>query len=103
MNHHFSARGLLAATCMISLASQAARADITIEQRMSVEGAGVMAMANMTGTSVTSISGDKAHMQHDVQMQSRMMRMFARGIGPTGEIVRLDQDKVFELDLKKKE
>ena len=71
---------------------------------MSVEGAGVMSMANMNGTTTTVISGKKGRIETDVQMQSRMVRMLARGAsGPKADVVRLDEDKVYALDLKKKE
>lgn len=63
----------------------------------------MMRMANMNGTSVTTISGDRARIESDMQMQSRMVRVFARGMGPTADIVRLDEDKVYQLDLKKKQ
>ncbi len=84
-------------------AASLAQADITLQEKTSVEGAGMMRMANMSGTSTTTISGRKARIESDVQMESRMVRMFARGLGPTAEVVRLDEDKVYELRLKKKE
>ncbi len=87
----------------VLLTGVAAQADITIEQRMAVEGAGAMAMANMTGTTVMAISGDKSHTESDMQMQSKLVRMFAHGIGQSSEIVRLDQDKIYDLNVKKKQ
>src|SRR5688572_19928859 len=87
----------------LALAMPLAQADITIEERMSVEGAGALAMANMTGTTVTSIADDKSRTESDMKMQSRLVRMFARGIGQSTEIVRLDQDKVYQLNAKKKQ
>jgi len=60
-----------------------------------------MAMGNMTIHTTTRIAGDRARSDSDMQMQSGMMRMFARG-GPTADIVRLDQDLVYSLDMKKK-
>ena len=83
-------------------ASNLAMADVTLSERVNIEGTGVLSMANMSGTTTTTISGDKARMESDLQMQSRMVRMFAR-MGPTADIVRLDQDKVLQLDLKKKQ
>jgi len=77
--------------------------DVTIEERTSVEGAGMMRMANMNGASVTTISGDRARIETNLQMQSRMVRMLARGLGPSADIIRLDQDKSYRLDLKKKQ
>lgn len=90
---------------LASLAAFAAPAycDVTMEERLSVEGAGLMSFANMNGHSVNTIANDRARMETDVQMQSKLIRAFARGMGPTAEIVRLDQDKIYRLDLKKKE
>ena len=80
-----------------------AYADIRVEERIVMEGFGVMAMANMNGRSVTTIAGDRARMESDMQMQSKLVRMFAKDVGPTATIIRLDEDKVYELDLKKKQ
>jgi hypothetical protein len=88
------------AACMMTMSI--AHADITYEERIAVEGAGLMAMANMSGTTTTSISGDRARIENDLQMQSRLVRMFARDAGQTTEIVRLDQDKVYDVNPKKK-
>lgn len=77
-----------------------AQADVTVRESIAVNGGGLMSFANLQGTSTTQISGSKARMESDVQMQSRLARLFAGG--PTAEITRLDDDQVFELDLKKK-
>ncbi len=78
------------------------RADVTIEERMSVSGAGMMKMANMSGTTSTRISGQRARTDSNLQFESAMMRTFARGMGQATEIVQLDQDKLFSVDSKKK-
>jgi len=80
----------------------AALADVTLEHKMSIESTGLMSVANMTGTTVTRIAGDRARTQSDLQMQSRMLRMLARNGSSTAEIVRLDQDRIYYLDLGKK-
>ena len=79
-----------------------AHADITMEEHVTVSGAGLMTMANMSGRTVTSISGSKARTQSDLQFESGMMRALARGAGQTTEIVRLDQDKMVSIDNRKK-
>lgn len=79
-----------------------AHADITTREHMSVSGAGLMQMANMSGTTTTIISGNRARTDSDLQFESGMMRTFARDMGQTAEIVRLDTDKIFELNTKKK-
>ena len=85
------------------LVSAAAQADVTMQEQMSLTGAGMMTMANMNGTTTTVISGDRARSESNMQFESGLMRTFARGAGgPHVEIVRLDQDKIYSLDIKKK-
>jgi hypothetical protein len=92
-------------TCsMLSLASGLALADVVTESTMSVDGVGAMAFGNMTGTTRTTVSGDKARTDSDVQMKSRLVRMLAHSsLGPTAQIVRLDQDKIYQVNINKKE
>jgi hypothetical protein len=85
----------------LSIASTLAHADIAIEERISLQGTGFMSLANMNGRSITTISGKNARMESDMQMQSRLARVFARDAA-TADIVRLEDDKVYQLDLKKK-
>jgi hypothetical protein len=80
----------------------AANADVTIEERMSISGAGLMKMANMSGTTTTKISGQRARTDSNLEFESGLMRTFARGAGQGTEIVRLDQDKMYSLDNRKK-
>jgi hypothetical protein len=98
-------RPALAALCSIlTLTSGLARADITLERSMSVEGVGVMAFGNLSGTTRTTISGDKSRTDSDLKMQSKLIRLVAHNaLRPTAEIVRLDQDKLYHLDINKKE
>jgi len=93
---------LSAAALAAAMSFSVAQADVTVKESLSVQGQGIMAMANMSGTSTTAISGKKARTESDMQMESRLARMFARGIGQSTEIVRLDDDKIFELNPKKK-
>jgi hypothetical protein len=93
---------LLAGT--LGLAAGIAQADIAIERSTSVEGVGAMAFANMSGTSKTSISGDKSRTDSDMKMQSKIIGFLARSaLGPSAEIVLLDQDKLYHLNMNKKE
>ncbi|MDB6090826.1 MAG: hypothetical protein JWN85_3610 [Gammaproteobacteria bacterium] len=79
-------------------------ADITLEHKISVEGVGIMSVGNMSGTTKMIISGQRSRNESDLQLQSRFIRMLARSaVGPTAEIVRLDQDRIDRLNLKKKE
>ncbi|HEY6456671.1 MAG TPA: hypothetical protein VIY90_15465 [Steroidobacteraceae bacterium] len=80
------------------------RADVTITRSMSVEGVGAMALGNMAGTSRTTISGNRSRTDSDMKMQSRLVGFLARNaVGPSAEIVLLDEDKVDHLNLNKKE
>ena len=94
-------RVFLASAIALALAS-AAQADVTLEERMSVSGAGMMKMANMSGTTTTTIASDRARTESNLQFESGLMRTLARGAGQSTEIVRLDQDKVYSLDPRKK-
>lgn len=88
--------------CAVAAALPVAHADITIEENMSVSGTGLMKMANMSGRTTTTISADRARTDSDLQFESGMMRALARGAGQSTEIVRLDQDKIYEVNNKKK-
>jgi hypothetical protein len=93
---------VLLSCAVATVLGTAARADVTIEERLSVSGAGMMKMANMSGTTTTSISGQRARTESNLQFESGMMRTFARGMGQSTEIVQLDQDKLYAVDQKKK-
>jgi hypothetical protein len=80
----------------------AAHADVTVQEKISLNGLGMMKMANMSGTTTTAIAGDRARTDSNLQFESGMLRAFARGAGQSSEIVRLDQDKILSLDTKKK-
>jgi hypothetical protein len=93
----------LAFGAVLMAPSAPTRADVMLRQQVSVEGTGLMSFANMNGTSTTAISGMRARMDSDMQMQSRLVRAFARGMGPTSTIVLLNADKLYEIDVKKRE
>lgn len=89
---------------ILGLIAGAAQADITVVRSTSVEGVGAMSFANMSGTSSTSISGDKSRTDSDMKMQSKLVGFLARNaVGPSAEIVLLDQDKLYHLNVKKQE
>jgi hypothetical protein len=95
---------LILAGSIFGFAAGTAQADITIERTTSVEGVGGMAFANMTGTSKTSISGNSSRTDSDMKMQSKIVGFLARNaVGPSAEIVLLDQDKLYHLNMNKKE
>jgi hypothetical protein len=93
----------LALGCAVTaVLATAAQADVTMQERLSVNGLGMMKLANMSGTTTTTISGDRARSDSDLQFESGLLRTFAGGVGQSTQIVRLDQDKIYSLDLKKK-
>jgi hypothetical protein len=95
---------IVALSGILSFTTGAARADITLEQSTAVEGVGIMSVGNMSGTSKTIIAGDRARTDSDLQLKSRFVRMLAgSAMGPTAQIVRLDQGKIYQLDLKRKQ
>ena len=63
-----------------------------------------MSFADMSGTTRTAISGTRSRTDSDMVMQSKLVRFLARNaVGPTAEIVLLDSDKLYHLNLNKKE
>ena len=98
------------ATLIAALAGGAAfmtgmvRADVIVTRSMSVQGGGAMAFANMTGTTKTTISGTRSRTDTDTKMQSKLVGFLARNaVGPSAEIVLLDEDRIVHLNLNKKE
>ena len=93
-----------AAASALNLIASVASADVTLESHIAVTGTGIMSAGNMSGTTRTTISGERSRSDSDLQLQSKVVRMFAHGaVGPTAEIIRLDQDKIDHLDLNKKQ
>lgn len=97
-----AAVGLVMATGVLAFGVDVTRADVTIQEHVVVEGSGIMSMAGMSGTSTTSISGKRARIENDMRMQSGFARVLARGAGQNVEIVKLADDTIYELDMKKK-
>jgi hypothetical protein len=97
-------RSAAVAVLGLTLGFTVAQADVTIERSTSVEGVGAMALGNMTGTSKTVISGDKLRTDTDTKMSSKVVGFLARNAaGPNAEIILLDQDKLYHLNINKKE
>ena len=93
----------LLSSCAIAMSvAVAAHADVTVQEKIALSGVGMMKLANMSGTTTTTIAGDRARSESNLQFESGLLRTFAHGAGQSTEIVRLDQDKIFSLDTKKK-
>lgn len=102
MNTNTRASGLAFAIGLaLSVNVPLIHADVTLEERLAIGGA--QKFANMSGRTVTTIAGDRSRSESDFEMDSKLVRTFTRDMGPTAEIVRLDQEKVYLLDLRKKE
>jgi hypothetical protein len=84
------------------LATSLAHADVRLTEQVTVQGSGVMSLANMSGSTVTAISGNNARIDNNLQMESRLARMFTRDAGNLAEVVRLDDDAVLEIETGKK-
>lgn len=91
-----------AAFAALTLVTSVAFADVTVENRISMQGTGAMSIANMSGTTKTAISGSRSRTDRDIQLQSKLVRMFAHG-GPKAEIILLDADKIDHLDISRKQ
>jgi len=84
--------------------SPLAWADITIEQRISVDGFGPMKIGAMEGKNVTAISKDAARTEHQTQMKSKLMRALVKGSSSNSvQIIRLDEELIDEIDVANKQ
>jgi hypothetical protein len=98
------ARSAFVCGCLLSACMQIASADVTTQQRISIDGIGGMKIANMSGTTTTIISGERSRTETTLQMQSKILSMLARSsAGPRVDIVRLDLGKIDHLDVGKKQ
>lgn len=84
------------ATLIAALAAGAASADVTYEQSISIEAGGMMSMLGASGTSTTSISGDRARSESKMEPKSKMMAAMSQNMDTT-TIIRLDKDLMWNL------
>jgi hypothetical protein len=97
-------RSVCVISCVLAACAQIASADVTTLQRISIDGIGGMKIADMSGTTTTIISGERSRTESNLQMQSKLVQMFARSAASARvDIVRLDLGKVDHLDVAKKE
>jgi hypothetical protein len=97
-------RSVCVLSCVLAACAQVASADITTSQRISIDGIGGMKIADMSGTTTTIISGERSRTESSLQLQSKLVQMFARSAGSASvDIVRLDLGKIDHLDIAKKE
>ena len=90
----------IAAGVLLAVTAQA-NADISYSQHISVEASGAMSLYSSEGTVLTHIAGDKARIENNIKMKSRLART-VMGSSATGSIIRLDKDLVWSLDTDKR-
>jgi hypothetical protein len=94
--------GLVLGAClMLGMNTLPAHADITLEERIAIGGA--LKFANMSGRTVTTIAANRSRTESELKAESKLVQMFMPDMGATADIVRLDEEKVYSLNLKKKE
>lgn len=93
-------RGIAAAAGIVSVS---AGADVTIEERIVMDGFGPMKLGAMEGTTTTAIAPDRARVDSQVQFKSRLLRAFGGGGGGTAQIIRLDTEQLIDIDIGQKQ
>ena len=81
-----------------------ARADITVEQQINVDGFGPSKFGAMEGKSTTAISGDRARTERQSQFKSKLLRALAKSSSTdTVRIIRLDAERIDDVDTPNKQ
>jgi hypothetical protein len=76
-----------------------ARADITVEQQINVDGFGPSKFGAMEGKNTTAISGDRARTERQSQFSSQLLRTLAKSSSTdTVQIIRLDAERIDDID-----
>jgi hypothetical protein len=92
---------LLKSAVMFGLAGLAsggiAQADVTIEQKVTLSGNGMMSMMSSDGTVITMISGDRSRSDNRIEPRSAMMKRLSPNMD-TSSIVLLNEQKVLNLN-----
>ncbi len=88
--------------CVLLSATAQANADISYSQTINVTASGAMSLYASEGTVLTQIAGDRARMENDIKMKSRLARTFM-GNSASGSIVRLDKDLLWNLNTDKRQ
>jgi len=77
-------------------------ADITMQQRITVEAGGAMSFMSLESTVTTSISSDKSRSETKMAPKSGLMGSLMKNLDTTS-IMRLDKDLIWELRPKKQQ
>lgn len=78
------------------LSAHSVLADVSFDQRFTVEAGGSMSMFGSEGTSQTQLTSDRSRTDSNITMKSALVSMFA-GSGQSSSIVRLDKQLTWEL------
>jgi len=97
-------KGLLVVsfTSLIALITANVCADITMQQRITVEAGGAMSFMASESTVTTSISSDKSRSETKVAPKSGLMGSLMKNLDTTG-IMRLDKDLIWQLNPDKQQ
>ena len=87
--------------CALGLTATAI-ADVTIEQELNVDAGGALSIAAMHGTTVTSITTDKSRTDNNIEFKSTVMRTFGGGVCNNTSIIRLDEERLIDIDHENK-
>ncbi|HEX7417906.1 MAG TPA: hypothetical protein VF315_07625 [Steroidobacteraceae bacterium] len=102
MLHHRSLGWILG--CGLAFACAAAQADVTTESTLAIDGVGIMSVVGLTGRLVKTVSGNRMRDESQIKFNSKVLSFLARrATGPHVDIVRLDQDKIYEIDVNKQQ
>jgi hypothetical protein len=91
------------ALAILAVATSVVRADVTIDEKIDVSAIGGFSLAAMQGTNRTLISAERARTDSNLEFKSKLMRTFAGKSGGTAQIVRLDQDRIIDIDFAHKQ
>jgi hypothetical protein len=94
---------LFSTTIALAAVMTAARADITTEEKINIDGAAGFSMLAMEGSSTSSLTPEKSRIDSDMKFKSKLMNTFAGKNGNTSQIVRLDQGVIYDLQHKDKQ
>jgi hypothetical protein len=89
-------------TFLVAFAASSTFADVTMQQRISVEAGGVMSFMSSESTVTNSISNDKSRSETKTESKSKLMGSFGGNLDTTS-IMRLDKDLAWQLNPEKQQ
>ena len=89
-------RKILLSLGAFALLPLTASADVTVTQDLKLDGMGMLSMFGTSGHATTTVSGDKAYTDSQMEMKSGMMQKMMQNHS-TSQIIRLDRDLAWML------